>query len=557
MSSNNSKQLIRRQVGGLPLLGSIMQRTKLRSVLLEYLPSHGNEKIASTDTLILLIYNLALGKSPLYKLSDWVKEIDLACININPNVADSFNDDRFGRALDKLYLLDRATLMTQFTVMMTKAFSLQLTRIHNDSTSIKAYGKIPGKTNTGLELRHGFSKDHRPDLKQLVFSLSVSADGAVPVHYKSYPGNRTDDTTHIETWKTLRKLRGDTHFLYVADSKLCTDTQLSYIVQQNGRAITIMPETWSEVNEFKNKLRRKKINKIPIWRRQKSNDETKTDYFSCYEGHYRTQKQGFRIHWIFSSEKKKNDQLFRNERLKKAETALTQLNSKLNTYHLKKRLEIQQAVDKIVNEHKVTSFIKTEINCIHQTTRKKIGRGRPGKQTRYRMQSQMISTLTWYRCQDTLKNEVRVDGVFPLLSTDDSLSPKEVLQAYKYQPRLEKRFCQFKSIHNAAPLFFKNIERVEANLFAFFVALVLQALLEREIRESMKKNNIQGLDIYPEERESKFPTTNSILNAFNGVSRYKIIKDRMVIEEYKDKLSETQLQVLELLGMSEKEYWGD
>jgi transposase len=49
------------------------------------------------------------------------------------------------------------------------------------------------------------------------------------------------------------------------------------------------------------------------------------------------------------------------------------------------------------------------------------------------------------------------------------ISAKEVLQAYKFQPRLEKRFAQFKSIHRASPLLFKKINRVEANMFLFFI----------------------------------------------------------------------------------------
>jgi hypothetical protein len=78
---------------------------------------------------------------------------------------------------------------------------------------VKAYGKIPGRTKTGLKLAHGKSKDHRPDLMQTVFSLSVSSDGAVPVHYKTYSGNRTDDTTHIERASLLgyRRERVNNH----------------------------------------------------------------------------------------------------------------------------------------------------------------------------------------------------------------------------------------------------------------------------------------------------------------------------------------------------------
>ena len=128
--------------------------------------------------------------------------------------------------------------MTELVVEFVKEFNIAVQRIHNDSTTLKACGKYAGKTKSGFELKTGHSKDHRPDLKQLVYSLSICGDGAVPVHQKTYPGNRTDDTTHIETWNTLQKITGCPDFLYVADSKLCTDEQLSYIVNQGGRVVT-------------------------------------------------------------------------------------------------------------------------------------------------------------------------------------------------------------------------------------------------------------------------------------------------------------------------------
>jgi hypothetical protein len=122
-------------------------------------------------------------------------------------------------------------------------------RMHNDSTSVKAYGRIPGTTRTGFFLAQGHSKDHRPDLKQLIYSLTISADGAVPVHYKTYPGNRTDDTTHIQTWTTLCGIAGRNDFLYVADCKVCSDEQLHHIVRYGGRVVTIMPDTWKESDQ--------------------------------------------------------------------------------------------------------------------------------------------------------------------------------------------------------------------------------------------------------------------------------------------------------------------
>jgi len=119
----------------------------------------------------------------------------------------------------------------------------------------KTYGKIPGITRDGLKMANGKSKDHGPDLKQLLFSLTISSDGAVPIHYKTYPGNRTDDTTYIETWDTIREIAGISDFTYVTDCKVCTSRQLSYIAGSCGRVITVMPDTWKESKSFKNSLR--------------------------------------------------------------------------------------------------------------------------------------------------------------------------------------------------------------------------------------------------------------------------------------------------------------
>ena len=131
----------------------------------------------------------------------------------------------------------------------------------------------------------------------------------------------------------------------------------------------------------------------------------------------------------------------------------------------------------------------------------------------------------------------------------------QVLQAYKYQPRLEKRFSQFKSIHNAAPLLFKNITGVEANMFLFFVALIIQALIEREVRKKMTEEGRKALHIYPEERKAAHPTTNKILDRFEPLSTYSLMEDGQVVEEFKDDLTETQKLLLSYLNLSEQEYW--
>ncbi len=157
MTSPTDESLTRFAVGGIPLITSVSQRLRLKAILSAHLPTYGNETIPVVDTLILLLCNITLGRQPLYELGQWVGCIDPNCFGLPAGNLEPLNDDRFARALDKLYLADRASLMTEIVVNMIKEVDLALCRVHNDSTTVKAYGRIPGKTRTGLELARGNS----------------------------------------------------------------------------------------------------------------------------------------------------------------------------------------------------------------------------------------------------------------------------------------------------------------------------------------------------------------------------------------------------------------
>jgi transposase len=556
MSSSDSQQLRRFTVAGIPLIAATAQRLDLRAILSGYVGAYGNETIPVVDTLMILLYNPTLGRQPLYELQRWVGNTDPSCFALKGEIAAAFNDDRFARALDRLYLTDRASLMTEIVVHMIGAVDLSLARVHNDSTTVKAYGKIHGKTRTGLELARGKSKDHRPDLKQLLFSLTISSDGAVPIHYKAYPGNRTDDTTHIETWNTIRTIAGTSGFLYVADCKVCTSKQLAYIVAEGGRVITSMPDTWMESKTFKQELRAEQKAKRRILLRKVPGQESQLEYYSLFSGSYGSTKGDYKIHWYHSSEKKKNDQLVREQRLQKAEIDLLDLMPKLNKRMLKTRQAIDERIEGILSKRKVRGLYEISLTEVKQSSRVQIGRGRPGPRTKFTTCIESLFSLTWQRDKEALKAEKRLDGIFPLLTTDSSFSAKDVLLAYKYQPRLEKRFTQFKSVHEAAPLLFKKIQRVEAIMFLFFLSLLIQAIIEREVRSKMKERRIDSLPIYPEFRDAAHPTTSKILDAFDGVSSYIVKLDRETTKEFRDSLTNTQLEILDLLGVTQNYYWG-
>lgn len=78
-----------------------------------------------------------------------------------------------------------------------------------------------------LAITFGHSKDHRPDLKQLLYILTVTEDGGVPIYFTSASGNTSDDTTHQQTWDVLCQLVGRSDFLYVADCKLASTENMT------------------------------------------------------------------------------------------------------------------------------------------------------------------------------------------------------------------------------------------------------------------------------------------------------------------------------------------
>jgi transposase len=559
MSTTPARKLSRLQVGPLPLIRSILRRLRLREILLEYFPSSDRQSFPRADLLILLAVNLTLAKDPLYELAEWIDALDLRALGYDPRPAERLSDDRFARALDQLYETDRTALLTRLVVSAIRAFNIRSERIHNDSTSVKACGKIPGKTRTGLELRRGHSKDHRPDLKQLVYSLSVSDDGAVPIHHHVYSGNRNDETTHIETWDALCRIHGTPNFLYVADCKLCTQEQLKHIVDHGGKAITILPHNLVEVRRFHEQLRTAPIAKTLLWRRPKPNYPGTTESFYLFAGNYFTEHGQYplywSLYWFYSTEKSQRDRQSRLERIEVAEQKLAELPPRLNRAHLKTKAEILAAGQNILEHYRVEEFIELRLQ-IHMHVTRKRPRGRPrGQKAVYRYEHHVTYSLHWSRKTAALAAEARTDGVVPLLCTDPAVLPKAVLQAYKFQARLEKRFSQFKDVHRAAPLLFKKIRRVEANMFVFFIALLIQALLERELRNKLTERGLPPLKLYPEDREAPHPTTSQLFKTFDRLSTYAITHPGMPCETYHDELSQTHQQVLSLLNIPEQEFW--
>ena len=381
LMKDSSSKLKRLEISGIPIIHEVARRIGIREIMKQFIPIHGNEKFYAVDSLIIITYNIVKGRCPLYQIGDWLVKHNPKCFEYFPN--EKLQDDSFALALDKLFKADRASMMTEIVVKMIKAFNLNINQIHNDSTTVKAYGKYKNKASSGFELKHGYSKDHRSDLKQLLFTLTVSKDGFVPVHYKAYSGNRADSATHIETWETIKKIFNQSDFVYVADSKVCTSKQLSHITGHGGRVISIVPRTWHLGKDVREELKSGvKISKKVIWRRQDSHSD-KYETFSVLSRDITT-KEGYKVYWIHSNIKSRTDRQAREKKLEKVDQSIFDISSRINKRNLKTKKQIADAITTILETHKVENFFDIKIEEIKEKERKQIGRGRPSKTTEYR-----------------------------------------------------------------------------------------------------------------------------------------------------------------------------
>ncbi len=157
-------------------------------------------------------------------------------------------------------------------------------------------------------------------------------------------------------------------------------------------------------------------------------------------------------------------------------------------------------------------------------------------------------TLDVRRDGPALARERRVDGVFPLVTNLATTPKREVLSIYKFQPYVERRFALVKTDLEIAPVYLKKPRRAVGLLHAYFIALAVASLIEREVRNGMRRRHIEALDLLPEHRGTSTPTWPRILEAFRDVRWYEVDVRGEVIA-FPIELTPLQRTLLELLNV--------
>ena len=217
--------------------------------------------------------------------------------------------------------------------------------------------------------------------------------------------------------------------------------------------------------------------------------------------------------------------------------------------HARGAAPINLKVAEILKHYHVSRYLKVRRVVREEHVYKQAKRGRPGPATAYRKITRRRYDIEWTLDQAAIAYDQKSDGMYPLLTNDRNLSPAAVLKAHKGQPAIEKRFEQIKTVHAIAPVFLKNEGRIEALFTLYFLALLVQALIERELRQAMQRADLEELPIYPEQRKCKRPTTEQVLRLFSLAERHMLLAKGHTVQCFDVELTDLQRQVLTLLGV--------
>ena len=208
----------------LGLLASTIRDLGLMSMIDARLVPDEQEEITPGEAVAGMILNgLGFANRPLSLTPQFFAHTPLDLLFRGGVHAEMFNRFQLGRTLDEVYAYGCDLLLSALAVAVCTQERIDLRFNHLDTTSFALSGDyVPDSDEHAITLTHGYSKDHRPDLKQAVLALIVSQDGGVPFVSKSWDGHASDTQIFQERAAALMATlkRAPTPRYLVADSKL-------------------------------------------------------------------------------------------------------------------------------------------------------------------------------------------------------------------------------------------------------------------------------------------------------------------------------------------------
>jgi transposase len=420
-----------RRFGDVWLGWRLWQALGLDRLLERLLPQRREEISWARMAAVLVIARLCEPSSELHIAEDWFRRTALGDLLGIPD--EKVNDDRLYRAHDHI-LGHKATLEHHLQQELGTLFKIEYDLLLYDITSTY----FEGQALANPQARRGYSRDHRPDCKQVLIGLVVTRDG-YPLGYEVFEGNRNDGTTVKEIVTRMEARYGREQRIWVLDRGMISEATLTWLRQRQSRYIVGTPR--SQLRQFAEAVQR---------------------------GQWAAIREGLEVQRCSSAEGEETFLLCRSADRAAKEQAMRE----------RFVARIEAGLAKI---HAACQRQRCDVGKIERRVGRLLGRNTRaaglfrvvvGRQTDGR------ALMTWSR-QDAAQDWARSSqGCYVLRSNVADWQPAELWRAYMHLTDAEAAFRIHKSDLRLRPVWHQKEERVQAHILVCFLAYVLRKTLE-------------------------------------------------------------------------------
>jgi transposase len=459
-------------LGALPLFYPILDTLDLRGIVNTLRPTKA--KVDLGLVALVLVLNRLMAPQPLYWVSRWLAQTVLPAV-LDLSLPKMY-DQRLGRALQALHP-HLGEIWARLVTRAIQVWHLDLSVLHWDITSFYFTGAY---TQSEL-LRRGYSRDKRPDMKQVNLEADVTHGTRVPVGYRVLPGQTADITCPPGHLQALLRLLNRTelaalnlHPILVSDGKMVTPQAISDCHYHHFFYLGPLPAT----NAVRRLLRSVSENELAAHqlayrpRRQEQDAE-----FVPYQGVWRpyrmtvppptdqpeAPKKGYtdRALVVWSADKARLDVGKRRTYLKRLLDELDNIRRQLNQGRYAERDYVVERIGSVRRGNPAKNLVWWELQ------------GTDGQ-----------LSLKFHLDRDRLAAVQMLDGRYAVGTNADHLSADQTLRLFKGQDDAEKQFQVLKSPLAVRPVYLHTDERIEGLVFVTLVALLVRALLSFQCQQA-------------------------------------------------------------------------
>lgn len=529
--TEDMREVVVERIDHLGIIAGTIKELRIIELIDEKIPKDEREVISTGEAVAAMIINgLGFSDRPLTLTPQFFQNKAMGRLFREEVNAEHFNRFKLGRALDNCHNYGCDRLFGELSASICHQYGIDTRFNHLDTTTFSLTGEydIDSDEHT-IEITHGFSKDHRPDLKQAVLELMVSQDGGIPTISRAWNGNASDTKIFRERARSLIKSfkEGETPRYLIADSKLYDEetakSQLSYIP-----FITRIPGNIKQENEI-----------------IKRACESPGDWKLLKEGHhfkmFEVIHYGMEQRWIVvrSMESQERAEKSVKKICEKEREDIENFIKKLSLQRFACECDALKALEKHQKRFKLHDVCLDQV-VTHKEYSKK---GRPRAESSYTLSYQILAKTEENKEAKKRMIDQRSCYVLGTTINPQELKDEAVIEAYKNQNNTVERGFRFLKdpLMFVSSLFVKKPERIMGLLMIMTLALLVYSFAQRHVRHILDKLK-ETIPNQAKQKTSK-PTLRWIFQLLEGIEIVKI-KIGTLVQEVVTGLNPLRIQIL-------------